>query len=168
LPQQGTRVTGLWLLGLVAFLLASTWWRQVHAPEHSASAKPSRQAGPLPAPVDSPRETGASPGLDTITQPKSIVEERVCRCDVCGKPFVLIYDRAPYADQPGGTVICSTWVRCGSRSCRHLQPVLVPYSATSVHTREWLGPDTAAPSGRRTLREILLGTSEHGGNRPGD
>jgi len=59
----------------------------------------------------------------------------------------------------GGSVVRSEWVRCGNPACDHVQPVVVPVSAYSIETMEWLGTRDAMPTGP-TLRDIMSSGAE--------
>ena len=75
-----------------------------------------------------------------------IVEERVLRCDLCRRLFVLRYRPPMETPSMGKRVrMRSEWVRCGRPACRHVQPVLAPMGASELSTAEWFGADTAVP-----------------------
>ena len=84
----------------------------------------------------------------------SALEERILRCDVCGRPFVLAYRRGDVAQSLASSRVTSEWIRCPSAACHHLQPVIVPYEGGVASVAEWLGSANVAPLGP-TYREVL-------------
>jgi hypothetical protein len=84
------------------------------------------------------------------------VEQRLLRCDVCGRTFVLSYRRLD--PQPlSGNVVRSEYAKCPRPECGSKQPVLVPMDAHGVATFEWFGA-SELPSSNHTLGEVLRGS----------
>ena len=92
--------------------------------------------------------------LSAVSSSLLPLEQRVCRCDVCGETFVLSYRRGNLAERPGSTVVRNASVYCPLDGCRRGQPVLVPLDATEVTTHEWVGMSGAAGS-TPTLGELF-------------
>ena len=86
------------------------------------------------------------------------LEERVLRCDACGKPFLLVYRRPNVAQRLSDTVVTSCGVRCPSEGCHHPEPVIVPVDAYDVTVAEWLGTSDTAESSR-SLKDVFRGPS---------
>jgi hypothetical protein len=82
------------------------------------------------------------------------IEERVLRCDVCDRPFVLAYRRGDAAGYLSSSRVTSEWVRCPISECHHVQPVIVPFEGGIVSVAEWFGSPGATPLGP-TYREVL-------------
>jgi hypothetical protein len=86
-------------------------------------------------------------------------EERVLRCDVCARPFLLAYRTGDVSEGFTDTVIRATWVSCPWPECHQLQPVVVPMASHSVVAREWLGSAEAASS-EASLRDFAEAPGE--------
>lgn len=150
----------LWLAGCLVALIVP--FRRAHSPQTGHGAPPRLRVGHGARKrgrdaQQSKRVHDATDRKQETTRRLLTVEERICRCDVCGGPFVLRYKRDEHRGN-SDTPIISVWVRCGRPDCHHKQPVLVPISARRIRTKEWLGSATATPN-KPTLREILMSAS---------
>jgi hypothetical protein len=92
---------------------------------------------------------------------EEVLEQRLCRCDVCGHAYVLSYERTIRVGAGDDTTVREHRVTCGRASCRHGQAVVVPMTSRNHRTSEWFGaeePMSAAPS----LRAIQDGQTQGG------
>jgi hypothetical protein len=98
-------------------------------------------------------EWSRTTGRRSVTM-SATVEERVLRCDVCKRPFVLAYRRGESARSLSDSRVTSAWIRCPAAECHHVQSVIVPFEGGIVAITEWLGSDEAARQGL-SYRELL-------------
>jgi hypothetical protein len=82
------------------------------------------------------------------------LEQRLVRCDACGRTFVLSYRRPDASEALRNAVVTSQRVRCPLPECKHPQLVIVPIGGHEVHTLEWLGV-SELPSSRHTLADVF-------------
>jgi hypothetical protein len=125
------------VLALLAYVLP-----QIVATRRVSQAR-GGEAGVADHPVGEP--------ADELARVRTI-EERLIRCDVCGRPFVLSFERTPHPTKRGQSTVCQVWVRCGQPKCHRRQPVLVPMNSWDHSTREWLG--IGEPHAHENLRGI--------------
>jgi hypothetical protein len=67
------------------------------------------------------------------------VEQRLTWCDLCGRTFVLTYERNVVGVTLASSVITVARVECPWGGCDAIQYVLVPYEGRDVGVEVWLG-----------------------------
>ena len=78
------------------------------------------------------------------------IEQRLSSCDVCGRTFLLSYERNVLGVTLASSVITVVFVECPWGRCNGVQGVLVPYEGRDVRVEVWLGqPRTVSRWTRR-------------------
>jgi hypothetical protein len=82
------------------------------------------------------------------------VEQRLVRCEHCGKGIVLSYQRALIGQRLRSSIITTTQVPCPWSGCGRLQQVVVPLEGQAAAVAVWLGQQRLPPAVTEESRAV--------------